>query len=225
MSEANAGRVAIIDYQMGNLFSVRHACVSVGLEPVVTSDPDVLRACDAAILPGVGAFGEAMENITRLDLAGPIRDFIAKGKPFFGVCLGLQLLFTESEEFGAHRGLDLIPGLVKRFSNAGPAGASVKVPQIGWNQINPPPGGLAAWERGPLAGVSPEEYMYFVHSYYVKPDRASDVFSVTRYGGLEYCSSIRRENIFATQFHPEKSAKEGLRIYRNWAAIIHEGKV
>lgn len=215
-------RVAIVDYQMGNLFSVEHACAAVGLLPVVTSDPETILSSAGAILPGVGAFGEAMENIARLGLAEPLKRFIGSGRPFMGICLGLQLLFTESEEFGSHRGLDVIPGSVRRFSNRGPAGEAVRVPQIGWNQIRPREGGSQSWQEGPLRGVAEGEYMYFVHSYYVKPEQAADVLSVTRYGGIDYCSGIQRGNIFATQFHPEKSAHEGLNIYRNWADSVRK---
>jgi glutamine amidotransferase len=218
MADPTRPRVAIIDYQMGNLFSVEHACSAVGVEPVITSDPDVIRASRAAILPGVGAFGEAMANISRLGLANPILEFIGSGKPFLGICLGLQLLFSESEEFGSHRGLDIIQGTVKRFPNSGPNGEPVKVPQIGWNQVDPGAGG--GWDGTPMQGIAHGEFMYFVHSFYVAPARRSDVLSVSRYAGLEYCSSIRRGNVFACQFHPEKSAHEGLRIYRNWAQEI-----
>jgi imidazole glycerol-phosphate synthase subunit HisH len=219
-----SGRVAIIDYQMGNLFSVGHACQTVGLETVITSDPAVIKDCEAAILPGVGAFGEAMENIGRLGLTGPIRDFIDSGRPFLGVCLGLQLLFTESEEFGSHRGLDVIPGKVVRFPQIGPGGGKLKIPQIGWNQIRPA-GGARSWEGSAFEGIHPQSYMYFVHSYYVKPDQVADVLSVTNYEGLDYCSSISHGNVLATQFHPEKSAQEGLLIYRNWSAVINKGKL
>jgi glutamine amidotransferase len=221
MAESRA-KVAVIDYRMGNLFSVEHACAAVGLEPVITSDPGVILSAAGAILPGVGAFGEAMENIGRLGLAEPIRGFIASGRPFMGICLGLQLLFTESDEFGTCKGLGLIPGRVERFPNPGPAGGPVRVPQIGWNRIRSPEGMSGSWEASPLRGIGQGEYMYFVHSFYVKPERASDVLAVTRYGGLEYCSGIRRDNLFAAQFHPEKSAHEGLRIYRNWADDVQQ---
>jgi imidazole glycerol-phosphate synthase subunit HisH len=220
MAKPIGKRVVIIDYQMGNLFSVENACAKVGLTPIITSDPATILASDAAILPGVGAFGEAMDNIRRLGLEAPIRSAIDSGRPFLGVCLGLQLLFTESEEFGSHKGLGIIPGIVRRFSNRGPYEERIKVPQIGWNQINAPASSPLAWAGGPLEGTLPGTYMYFVHSFYVTPDVSTDVQSVTTYGGMEYCSSIRRKNIFATQFHPEKSAHEGLQLYRTWAAAI-----
>jgi imidazole glycerol-phosphate synthase subunit HisH len=211
-------RVAIIDYEAGNLFSVQHACVEVGLDPIITSDPAVLAACAAAILPGVGAFGAAMANLQRLGLAAAIGDFVASGRPLLGVCLGLQLLLSQSEEFGRHEGLGIVPGKVVRFANRDAAGQLVRVPQIGWNQVFPPAG--QSWDQTPLSGVNPGEYVYFVHSFYVVPDRPSDVLCVAEYGGQPYCAGIRRGNLLALQFHPEKSAHQGLRIYRQWAESI-----
>jgi glutamine amidotransferase len=210
-------RVAIIDYEAGNLFSVRHACASVGLEPVITADPAVIAQSPAAILPGVGAFGEAMVHLRQRGLDVAIRDFVQSGRPFLGICLGLQLLFSESEEFGPHPGLGLIPGKVVRFAAHAPDGTPVRVPQIGWNQITPPQGRSDAWEGTPLGGLRAGEYLYFVHSYHVIPARPEDVLCVARYGGQEFCAGVRRGNLLAVQFHPEKSAHEGLRIYRDWA--------
>ena len=211
-----APRVAIIDYEAGNLFSVQHACATVGLDPVITSDPAVIAASAAAILPGVGAFGEAMSHLTRLGLATPIADFVASGRPFLGICLGLQLLFSESEEFGRHAGLGLVPGKVVRFAATDPAGAPVRVPHIGWNQIVPATTHRQGWADTPLRGITEGEYLYFVHSYYVVPSHAEDVLCVARYGGREFCAGIQRGNLLALQFHPEKSAHQGLRIYRDW---------
>jgi imidazole glycerol-phosphate synthase subunit HisH len=213
-------RVAIIDYEAGNLFSVQHACVSVGLDAVITPDPAALATADAAILPGVGAFGEAMGHLGRLGLVGAIQDFVASGRPFLGVCLGLQLLFTESEEFGLHPGLGLVPGRVVRFPARDPGGALVRVPQIGWNQIHPPGDAVAAWTGTPLEGTLPGEHFYFVHSYFVVPADTADVIATARYGGAAFCAGVRRGNLFAVQFHPEKSAHAGLRLYQRWAENI-----
>lgn len=212
-----APKIAIIDYDMGNLFSVRHACMAAGMDPHITSDRDAILAADAAILPGVGAFGEAMANLTRMDLAGPLSDFAASGKPLMGVCLGLQLLFEESEEFGPHKGLGIIPGRVRRLPAKGPDGRTLRIPQIGWNRIRAPRESKG-WQDSPLEGLVQGEFMYFVHSYFVEPSRPEDALCVTESGGFEYCSGIRRGNVFAVQFHPEKSATEGIRIYRN----LHE---
>jgi imidazole glycerol-phosphate synthase subunit HisH len=213
--------VGIVDFQMGNLFSVRHACSFVGLEPEIFSDFRKIKTYDALILPGVGAFGEAMRNLKELNLDKPLLDFIADGKPFLGICLGMQLLFSESEEFGTHTGLNVIPGKVVRFPNVNKSGGPVKVPHIGWNRIFPPqekPG--TPWEKTPLEGIAPGEFMYFVHSYYAVPANPKHVLTTTTYGSIAYCSSIIHGNVIATQFHPEKSAQKGLAIYQNWATTI-----
>ncbi|MBI4234994.1 imidazole glycerol phosphate synthase subunit HisH [Candidatus Peregrinibacteria bacterium] len=208
--------ITIIDYQISNLFSVKHACDFLGIEAEISSDKNALLKSQGAILPGVGAFGDAMHNLEKLDLVGPIKEFIASGKPFMGICLGMQLLFSESEEFGINQGLNIIPGKVMKFPAKNQEGEIVKIPQIGWNQIYEP--SAEKWKNTPLQAIKNNEFMYFVHSYYAKPDRDESILSLTNYKGLEYCSSILHENVFATQFHPEKSAKEGMKIYSNWAA-------
>ncbi len=203
-------RLVIVDYGAGNLFSVEQACRQAGITPLVTANPALIANAEALILPGVGAFGEAMASLRRLDLESPLRDFAQTGRPLLGVCLGLQLLFTESEEFGSHKGLNIVPGVVRRFS----ATVGVPVPQIAWNQIHRPAG--LDWEDTLLKGTADGEYMYFVHSYYVAPEAAADILSETDYAGVRYCSSVHRGGIFATQFHPEKSAARGVRLYTNW---------
>lgn len=210
-------KVAIVDYGMGNLFSVRRACEYVGLHPVITSDVSVIMNSAAMILPGVGAFGDAMDNIKGKGLEAPIKKFIEGGNPFMGICLGMQLLMSESEEFGRHKGLDIIKGSVVRFPNVNSEKQRFKVPQMGWNRIFKKPG-----HRGEtlLKRVDDGEFMYFVHSYYAIPLDRKVVLSVTNYGGIEYCSSVSYENVFACQFHPEKSGREGLKIYENFAYAI-----
>ena len=217
-------KVAIVDYQLGNLFSVRQACLHLGHNAVITTDPNELLDADCAILPGVGAFGDAMKNLHRLDLVEPIKEFIVTGKSFMGICLGLQLLFSESEEFGNSKGLNLIEGVVKKFPAKDVKGKTLKVPQIAWNQIdetnnNP-------WNNSPLASCQSGDYMYFVHSYYVQPGSSDRVLSMTTYGGHVYCSSIIWNNIFACQFHPEKSGMHGVEIYKNWfeKSLMYEVK-
>lgn len=210
--------ITIIDYQISNLFSVKNACEYLGLEATISSEKNDLLKSDAAILPGVGAFGNAMDNLKKLDLVGPIKDFIASGKPFMGICLGLQLLFSESEEFSRNEGLNIIPGKVKRFPDRNTDGAVVKIPQIGWNQIREPETGK--WEHSPLQGLKHNEFMYFVHSYFVAPTEKDVILSVTDYSGIEYCSSLLLRNVFAAQFHPEKSGIEGMKIYSTWASTI-----
>ncbi|MCX5855348.1 MAG: imidazole glycerol phosphate synthase subunit HisH [Deltaproteobacteria bacterium] len=208
--------VAIVDYGMCNLFSVHHACCSVGLNAIITSDKKQLLCAGAMILPGVGAFGEAMVNLRILDLIEPIKDFIASGRKFMGICLGMQLLLSESEEFGRHKGLNVIEGTVKKFQ--GHTDIRIKVPQIGWNQIFP--ASEDSWTASPLRGLKSGEFMYFIHSYYVEPSDIKVVLSHTKYHSTEYCSSLLRNNVFAAQYHPEKSGMKGLNIYRNWALSI-----
>lgn len=208
-------KVVIIDYKLSNLFSVKHACEYVGLTPVISSDKEDLKNADGVILPGVGAFGDAVMNLEKLGLIDPIKDFVGSGKPFLGICLGLQLLFTESEEFGNTKGLGLIAGKVRKFS-APPHNVRMKVPHIGWNKIYSLSDSFNEWGISPLSGIADSTFMYFVHSYYVCPDNKEDIITSTNYSGFEFCSAIKRENIFATQFHPEKSANEGIKVYYNW---------
>jgi imidazole glycerol-phosphate synthase subunit HisH len=211
---SNKKKVAIIDYQLGNLFSVKQACLYLDTDAFITTDKNELLNADYAILPGVGAFGDAMNNLQKLDMIEPIKDFIASGKPFMGVCLGLQLLFSESEEFGSNKGLNLIDGTIKKFLPQTTAGEVLKVPQIEWNQVYETP--HQAWKGSPLRTCNSGDYMYFVHSYYVQPSSNEFVLSETSYGGYRYCSSVMKKNIFASQFHPEKSGLHGVAIYKNW---------
>jgi glutamine amidotransferase len=207
--------IAIIDYGMGNLRSVRNAFEAVGHRAVVTRDPQVIAGAGHVVLPGVGAFGDCMANLLRYDLVDPILRAVQSGKPFLGICLGLQLLFTESDEFGCHKGLDVISGRVTRLlrphtaPDTGSAGTEVKIPHMGWNQID-------IVRRAPLFdGVPSGAYCYFVHSYVVTPASAEIAASYTDYGGA-FVSSIWRDNVVACQFHPEKSQAVGLRLIKNF---------
>jgi len=214
-------KVAVVDYEMGNLFSVSRACENVGLFPLITSDPAIILSADAVILPGVGAFGDAMSNLKSLDLIGPLMDSIDSGKPFMGICLGMQLLMSESPEFGYYKGLDIIKGTVEKFPATIQEEYHVKVPQVGWNKIyRPAKVTKEQWQSSPFKGVQNYEYMYFVHSYFVIPEDSKITLSNTNYEGTEYSSSICSNNVFACQFHPEKSSKEGMKIYKNFAALI-----
>ncbi len=210
-------KVVIVDYQLGNLFSVNQALINIGLDAKISLNPADIEQADALVLPGVGAFKDAMQNLTSLGLKEPIKQFIKSGKPFLGICLGLQLLFTESEEFGSTKGLDVISGKVKKFSNRNDSDELQKVPQISWNTINKV--STNGWQNTPLMHLEDKEDMYFVHSFYVEPANEQIVLTKTTYGDLTYVSSILQENIFACQFHPEKSAEEGLKIYRTWAEL------
>jgi glutamine amidotransferase len=205
--------IAVIDYEMGNLRSVQKALERVGAHAVVTRDPAVIAAASAAVLPGVGAFGMCMENLARHGLVQPVKDFVATGRPFLGICLGMQLLFDESEEFGPVRGLGILPGRVVRFA-PDPAGLR-KVPHMGWNA-------LQVLRRAPhLEGLDDGAEVYFVHSYYPVPSDPRVIATTTEYGGA-FASSVWLENVFACQFHPEKSQRAGLRILANFAALAGE---
>jgi imidazole glycerol-phosphate synthase subunit HisH len=208
-------KVAIIDYQLGNLYSVKQACDVVGLDAYLTSQQEEILAADAIVLPGVGAFIEAMNNLKSLSLDSAIQNKVTQGTPIFGICLGLQLLFTQSEEFGAGNGLDLISGVIKRFPEEH-EGRKVRVPHIAWNTVYNDARGFG---KTPLVDIAYAEFMYFIHSYYVHPSNASCVLTHTNYDGIEFCSSIIHQNIFATQFHPEKSGELGISIYKNWAVL------
>lgn len=201
--------IAIVDYGMGNLRSVQKAFETVGHEAVVSRDPAVIDRAERVVLPGVGAFGDCMNNLARYRLDEPIRRAILDGKPFLGICLGLQLLFTESEEFGIHKGLNILPGKIKRIPYPSPSSAGFKIPHMGWNTIS-------IRQPAPLLnGIASNSYVYFVHSYYVQPDDPAVTCTVTEYG-IPFVSSIWKDNIFAAQFHPEKSQQVGLQLFRNF---------
>ena len=209
--------IAIIDYGMGNLRSVQKAFESVGHDAVVTRDRTVIEGASHVVLPGVGAFPDCMKNLRSFDLVEPIRRVIAAGKPFLGICLGLQVLFTESEEFGLHQGLGVIDGRVKRFPfgdgvvPAATDGRRLKVPHMGWNGL------VVRRQAPPLRGIDSGTHVYFVHSYYVEPADPRLIATVTEYG-LPFVSSIWRDNVFACQFHPEKSQAAGLAMIRNFGS-------
>ncbi|MFM2242480.1 MAG: hypothetical protein RLZ97_1335 [Verrucomicrobiota bacterium] len=207
--------VTIIDYQLGNLFSVRKACEMLGCPVTVSSDPKDLEKAGAVILPGVGAFGQAMDNLNQLDLVKPLMDHVAAGKPLFGICLGLQLLFEESEEFGNPKGLGILRGSVRKLPVT-----DAPVPQIGWNRIEPGAVRPHGWQGTPLENVPVSSWMYFVHSFYVNNADPADALCSTDYAGFPYTCAALKGSIFATQFHPEKSSHPGLEIYRQWLASL-----
>lgn len=208
-------KVVIIDYQLGNLFSVKQACDTVGMNAIISSDKDDVLNAAALILPGVGAFIEAVNNLKNFGLDVAIKEKVNSGTPLFGICLGQQLLFTESEEFGAGNGLDLISGVIKRFPEKF-GDRKIKVPHIAWNTVYK---SNNDWSTTALSCLEENDFMYFIHSYYVKPSDESCILTKTNYDGIEFCSSIIQNNIFATQYHPEKSADRGISIYKNWATI------
>ena len=199
--------IAIVDYGVGNLRSVERACLRVGAEARIIASPDELRWARGAILPGVGAFGDGMARLRAAGWPPVLQAWAAEGRPLLGICLGMQLLFDESEEMGRHRGLGLLPGRVLRFTGG------LKVPHVGWNQVQP------LCEHPLLAGVPAGAYAYFVHSYYVEPADPALILATTDYGG-PYASVVGRGNILGLQFHPEKSQEVGLRMLANFAAIV-----
>lgn len=205
--------IVIVDYGMGNLRSVQKGFEKVGFEARVTDDPAVVARADRLVLPGVGAFRDCMDQLTSGGFVEPILRHVESGRPFLGICLGLQLLFTESEEFGHHKGLNIIPGRVVRFPGDMRCRSEVlKVPHMGWNQID-------IRRPAPIFnGIENGESVYFVHSYYVVPEDDSVVAATTDYGRT-FCTAIWRDNLMATQFHPEKSQRVGLKILKNFGEL------
>lgn len=213
-------RVIIIDYKLGNLYSVHHACKHVGLDVEISSDPKKILSADALILPGVGAFAEGMKNMEILGLAEAVLESVEKEKPLFGVCLGLQMLFSESDEFDQCKGLGVINGSVSRLSPPNSNIKKIKIPHIGWNKIYAFNNESNLWGNSPLEPCSQGEFQYFVHSYVGNPKDNKNILSITNYGGQEFCSAVQQGNhVIATQFHPEKSGEMGLKIYSKWAKI------
>jgi glutamine amidotransferase len=199
--------IAIIDYEMGNLKSIHKCLKHLNVTSSVTSDPNVILNADGVILPGVGAFGDAMRHLEEKELISVIRQVVTNEIPLFGICLGLQLLFTSSSEMGAFEGLDIIEGKVVLFDNEKVG----KVPHIGWNSVE-----FTNFNHFIMQGIPNNSYFYFVHSYYSIPKKKENSLGLTRYGDIEFCSVACNDNIIATQFHPEKSSKFGIQIYQNF---------
>jgi glutamine amidotransferase len=198
----------VVDYGMGNLRSVQKGFEKVGSRAIISRDPEEIKNAPRLVLPGVGAFPECMKNLSRLNLIEPILEFIQSGRPFLGICLGLQLLFDESEEFGRHEGLKIIRGRVKAFSRE----MGLKIPHMGWNEV------FIRNDAPIFHGIPNRSHFYFVHSYYVLPEDTSDVAGETEYG-ITFTCAVARDNIFAVQFHPEKSQENGLKILANFARL------
>ena len=213
--------VAIVDFGVGNLFSIRQACSQVGLQAETVNSANSIRRADAVILPGVGAFRNAMTALRKYDLVQVLNDTVEEGKPLLGICLGMQLLMDESTEFGLTPGLGLIPGTVRHFNSG--SEDRVRVPQISWNTLscgNSTSESTESWSGTILDGVKEKEFMYFVHAFYVLPNDGRHVLARTTYGPVSYCSVIAKDNVVGCQFHPERSGQAGLAIYRNWARVI-----
>ena len=200
--------ISIIDYGAGNLQSVEKALRHIGCDCQVTADPGRLLASDAAVLPGVGSFGDAMDQLRSRGLEEPIHRFVESGKPFLGICLGLQILFEESQESPGVKGLGLLKGKILRL----PKESGLKIPHIGWNSLE------VKNREGLFAGLPEEPYVYFVHSYYLRAEE--NVVTATAEYGATIHAAVRKGNLMACQFHPEKSGKTGLAILENFAAMV-----
>jgi glutamine amidotransferase len=201
--------IAIVDYGMGNLRSVEKGFLKVGVDARIVSNPKAVDDARAVVLPGVGAFRDCMRNLKEKSLIESVLRSIQKGKPYLGICLGLQVLFTESEEFGIYKGLDILKGKVMRFR------LTLKVPHMGWNKVK-------ILRRPPLfEDIQDQAFFYFVHSFYVVPDDNDIVATTTEYG-ISFASMVWKENIFATQFHPEKSQETGLKVLRNFGDFVRK---
>ncbi len=201
--------IAVIDYGAGNLQSVVKAFRFIGCDILVTADKEELKHASAAVLPGVGAFGDAMSCLKKADFVTPVLDFIESGKPFLGICLGLQLLFEGSEETPGISGLGVLKGKIQKI----PAETGLKIPHIGWNSLS------VKKSNGLFQNMEPNPYVYFVHSYYLKAEDPEVVSSTTDYG-VAIDASVQRGNLFATQFHPEKSGKTGLQMLKNFVSFV-----
>lgn len=204
--------VGIVDYQMGNLRSVQKAVERVGVSAIVTGDRKELEGLTHLILPGVGAFGDAIDELNRRNLVGFIQDWARSGKPFLGICLGMQLLFDTSDEGGLREGLSILPGKVVRFEQV-PGEAPIKIPHMGWNQV------ASTIENDPmLDGIQGNPFVYFVHSFYVQPADEQVTWLRADYG-KSFCAAVRKGNVLATQFHPEKSQRDGLQLLANFLKL------
>jgi glutamine amidotransferase len=201
--------IAIIDYDAGNLRSVEKALLSIGEDAIVTRDRDEILSADKVILPGVGAFGDAMRKLKEYGLVDTIHEAVDSGKPFLGICLGLQLLFRRSDESDGVEGLSILPGEILRI----PEAPGIKIPHIGWNSLEVSEGARL------FKGLGENPYVYFVHSYYLKADDDSIVAATAEYGGTLIHASVQKDNVYACQFHPEKSGSVGMQILKNFAAL------
>jgi glutamine amidotransferase len=214
--------LAIVDYGMGNLFSVLQAFAAVGQTAEITSDPARLAVADGIVIPGVGAFGVAMNVLERTGMAAVIRERAAQGTPIVGVCLGMQLMMSSSTEFGAHAGLGIVEGDTVALRASPEISAEARIPHVGWSSVQPAK--EQGWADTPLGGLGAGGDMYFVHSYFVRPTSAAVVLSLSSYRGVTFCSSLARGNVFGCQFHPERSGADGLEIYRRISTAIRAGE-
>lgn len=205
-------KIAIIDYSIGNVQSIFNALSLYDIEIVITSDKNTILDSDALILPGVGAYKRAMEELKKRDLPNILSDFIKTGKPVLGICLGMQLLLETSQEFGASNGLGLVNGKVVKFSEK----TKGKLPHVSWNSLS---NASFNWDDGLLDGISEEDDFYFVHSFICQPRDSKNILAYSNYGGENFCAVMQKGNIYGCQFHPEKSSKIGLKVLNNFIKI------
>ena len=210
--------VTVIDYGIGNLFSVSRAFEQCGAEVILADSPAGIASAERLVLPGVGAFADGMAGLASGHLVEPILEFCRRSRPFLGICLGMQMMMEYSEEFGRHQGLGLIPGGVLPISNRGADGRPHKIPHIGWNALHVPRG-RSNWERTPLRHVAPESSVYFVHSFAAAPTDPAHLLAECSYDGVPVTAAIGRDMMFGCQFHPEKSARNGLQVIRDFLAL------
>jgi glutamine amidotransferase len=213
-----SAKVTIVDYGIGNLFSVARSLEKCGAQVVLGSKPDEIAQAQRLVLPGVGAFCQGMQGLRERDLIEPILDFAASGRPLLGICLGMQMLFSSSTEFGEHQGLGLIDGQIIPIEPKDETGHAMKVPHIGWTPLVQPPG-RSSWQGSVLKNLTPGTYAYFVHSFTAEPTHEVDRLADAHYGSARISAAVQRNNIFGCQFHPEKSASAGLRIVQSFLEL------
>ncbi len=211
--------ITVLDYGLGNLFSIRRALAHVGADVEMTAEPETVRRAAGVVLPGVGAFADGMRGLAQRGLVDALREVVADGRPLLGICLGMQLLFDESEEFGRHDGLGLLQGRVVRLRDAAADATRVKIPHIGWRELMPTAG--RTWSSTILEGVRPGDAMYFVHSFVPEPAAEEIRVAEMDYGSHRYCVVAERGQVIGCQFHPEKSGDAGLHLLRNFVARVH----
>ena len=214
--------VTIVDYGLGNLFSIQRALQALGAQVELASGAEAIRRAQRLILPGVGAFSQGMQELTGRGLVQPLCEAARSGRPMLGICLGMQLLFRESDEFGVHQGLGLMAGRVARLRSTDAARGRVKVPHIGWSDLELS-GRQAGWQGTILEGVAPGDAMYFVHSYVPQPEQEDAVIARMRHGGTSYAAVVEQQSLAGCQFHPEKSGPMGLRLLDNFLRKRSEG--
>jgi glutamine amidotransferase len=212
--------IVVVDYGIGNVFSVCNALRQIGAEPELTGELSAIRSADRVILPGVGAFAHAMDALNSRGISDALRDFVATGRPFLGICIGMQVLMQRSTEFGLTDGLGFFEGTVDRIDATGPDGTVLRVPHIGWGEVVPAADVTAeAWKDSLVGGSGGNaREFYFVHSYHALPTRASDRHAVVNYGGNSVTAAVRRDNILGVQFHPERSGLAGLNLLQRFVS-------